>query len=253
MKNSLLLPQNIFSKIFFSELTTENNFEPVYLNSAIIATELTKMPNSLGLIPTLDLIRFKDLFVSSKNGISFNALLSNGYLHFKKGQDTIDEIFLKGDVSTNEVILSKILFKEFYDIDIKQTLLTDTQSHQEDNLFIVGDENFRDKLFKSGLSFSEEIIELVSAPYVNFVLVSASENLLKEFTQMHGTDFKVGHSESINLLLNDFPEESTEFISVNMQHIIFDFEEQDLEGIKTLLQMPYYHGLVKDMIDVKYV
>ena len=39
--------------------------------------------NAIGLIPSLDLLSFKDLFISSEIGISFNALLSNSYIHFK--------------------------------------------------------------------------------------------------------------------------------------------------------------------------
>jgi len=35
--------------------------------------------------------------------------------------------------------------------------------------------------------------------------------------------------------------------------VVFDFDKQDLEGMKQLLQLPYYHGIIKDLIDVKFV
>jgi hypothetical protein len=44
-----------------------------------------------------------------------------------------------------------------------------------------------------------------------------------------------------------------EFIVSNIQHLIFTFDEQDVEGIKLLLELPYYHGIIKEMIDIKFV
>jgi hypothetical protein len=253
MKKTLLLPQNIFSRIFFSELNREDNIQFQFLNSALIAQKLKDNPDMLGLIPVLDLLRFNDLFISSEIGISFNALLSNSYLHFKEGQESLNEIFLKGDVSSNEVILSKILFKEFYDVDVKHTLVADDLFHQHENLLIVGDENYQKELFLNGLSFAEEVIELISAPYVDFVLASSSENTIEDFTLKHKNEIQNGHPENLDDLLKDLPSSSIEFISVNLQHVIFDFEDQDLEGIKTIMQMPYFHGMIKDIPEVKFI
>ncbi len=249
----ILLPQNIFSKVFISELKESNAFELQFIPSSLVAKNLVHNPEAIGLIPTLDLLNHKDLFVSSEIGISFNALLSNSYLHFKEGQETVSEIFLRGDVSSNEVVLSKILFKELYEVDVKHTLVTDETPHQKDNLLIVGDENYEKELFLNGLSFSEEVIELISAPYVNFVLASSTESSIKKFSSEHKKDFEVGHSDAYEDLLKNLPVTSIDFISVNMQHVVFDFEDQDLEGIKSLLQLPYYHGIIKDMLEVKYV
>ena len=118
---------------------------------------------------------------------------------------------------------------------------------------IVGDENFEKELFSNGLSFTEEIIELISAPYVNFVLASSAESLLKDFVSDYKSNFTEGHSENFGNLFPGFPQASIDFLKVNIQHLIFDFEEQDIEGIKLLLQLPFYHGIIKDMIDVKFV
>jgi hypothetical protein len=214
---------------------------------------LNEDEHAVGLIPTMDLLNNKDLFVSGETGISFNALLSNSYIHFKGEQETIDELFMKGDVSTNEVILSKILFKEFYDVDIQTSLLKSTSMEKDDNVLIVGDENFEKELFLNGLSFAEEIIELINAPYVNFVLCSTSEDMIKNFVRIYKDNLTEGHPDNLKDMVSKLPQNSLDFISVNIQHVIFDFDEQDLEGIKSLLQMPYYHGMIKEMIDVKFV
>lgn len=253
MKTKFITPKNIFTKIFLSELNLPDNIQTEAVASSLISPKLLKDENAIGLIPTMDLLSFKDLFVSAEIGISFNALLSNSYIHFKDGQETIEEIFLKGDVSSNEILLSKILFKEFYDIDIKPTLIKDTSAHKEDNLLIIGDENYEKELFLNGLSFAEEVIELISAPYVNFVLAGSSEKLIKDFNASYKKNLQIGHTEKYEELLKGLTSTSLEFISVNIQHIVFDYEEQDLEGIKSLLQMPFYHGIIKDILEVKFV
>ncbi|MCS7053590.1 MAG: hypothetical protein NZM09_07620 [Ignavibacterium sp.] len=251
--NNFYLPENVFAKLLFNELSDVGEFSKKYLPSALISQNLKKDDNSIGIIPTLDLIHHPDFYVSSKIGISFNALLSNSYLHFRENQFTVDNLYVKGDVSSNEVILSKIFLKEMYDLDITPRLATENFPVYDENVLIVGDENFKDDLFLQGLSFSEEIIELIEAPYVNFILASKNEKLLKQFTEKHRNDFLDGHPSSFSDIFSNFGKNSFEFIQVNLQHVIFDFEEQDLEGIKILLQLPYYHGLIDDMIDLKFV
>ena len=253
MKTKFYLPQNIFSRILLSEIEDKSGFEYEFLPSSLIVKNISVNKESLGLIPTMDLISNKDLFVSSEIGISFDALLSNAYIYFNEAQKTIDELFLKGDVISNEVILSKILFKEFYDAEIKTTLLSRDTPDFNHNVLITGDENFAKELFLNGLSFSEEIIELIIAPYVNFVLAGSSDQAIKNFVDSHSENFKKAHSEDFSTLLPGFPQSSLDFLSVNIQHLVFDFDEQDIEGIKQLLQMPYYHGMLKEMIDVKFV
>lgn len=252
MTTKLILPENLFAKIFVSELLGSEKLQIEYAPSALISKRIIQDENSIGLIPTMDVITYKDIFISSEIGLSFNALLSNSYLHFKEGQESIEGIFLKGDICSNDIILSKVLFKEFYDVDIKSTLIYDKIENENENILIVGDENYEKELFLKGLSFSEEIIELISAPYVNFVLASSSENLLRDFTKNHKSNFSNGHPEKIETLLTGYPETSLDFISVNIQHVVYDLEDQDIEGIKTLLQLPYFHGIVKDMVDINF-
>jgi len=253
MNTKFFLPTNIFSRIFFDELKDENHLRIESVPSSLIAKKVNEEQNSVGLIPTLDVLSNKELFISSEMGISFDALLSNAYIHFKEEQTTIDEIFLKGDVTSNEVILSKILFKEFYDVDVKTTLHNQKMSDLSENILIVGDENFEREIFLNGLSLAEEIIELIDAPYVNFVLAGASEKVVKDFNVKFKSAFTNGHSEKYEELFPKLTQTSLDFLTVNIQHLVFDFDEQDLEGIKLLLQMPYYHGMIKDMIDVNFV
>lgn len=253
MKKKLFLPQNFYAKLFAAELNPDNDIEILTAPSALLSKNISENENSIALIPSLDLLSFKDFFISSRIGISFNALLSNSYLFFKEEQETINELSLIGDVTANEMILSKILFRELYDIDIQPRLIINSASLTNENFIQVGDKNFEEEVFLNGLSFSEEIIEMINAPYINFVLAGSSEKLLKDFVTQYENRFIEGHEESLSKINCGFSDLSKDFIAVNIQHVVFDFENQDLEGIKTLLQMPYYHGIVEDMFDIKFV
>lgn len=253
MNTNFYFPQNIFSNIFLSKIVDKSSLLFESAPASLIVKRILNEKEALGLIPTMDIINNKDLFVSSEIGISFDAMLSNSYIHFKEKQGTIEELSLKGDVTTNEVILSKILFKEFYEVDIKTTLLSSESVDFKDNILIAGDENYEKGLFVNGLSFAEEIIELINAPYVNFVLAGSSEEVLKKFTNKHLGNFKKFHPNNFNTSFPTFPQSSLDFLSVNIQHLIFDFDEQDVEGIKQLLKLPYFHGMIKEMIEVKFV
>jgi len=249
----LLLPDIIFSKIFRSELNITPDIITEIHPSAVISGKLFNESDAIGLIPTLDILTAKDLFISANIGFSFNALLSNSYLFFKEKQKSISEIFLYGDVTSNEVILSKILLKEFYDVDVKPTLLSRLPEDLNMNILVAGNFNFEKELFNSGVSLAEEITELIGAPYVNFVLASNSGSSVKKFNSGFLKMLAEGHAESFDKLFPNLPPSSLEYIKLNIQHLVFDFDEQDIEAIKLLLQLPFYHGIIKDMIDVKFV
>lgn len=253
MKTKFYLPKNIFSNFFLSKLEDKSGIESEFVPASLVAKKILMNEYSVGLIPTMDLVTNKELFVSSEIGISFDAMVSNAYIHFKEKQETIEELFLKGDITSNEVILSKILFKEFYDVNIKTTLMNREVTDFDNNLLIAGDENYEKELFLNGLSISEEIIELIDTPYVNFVLAGANEETVKNFAKIHKESLATTHSENISDLFPTLPQSSLDFLSVNIQHLIFDFDEQDIEGIKQLLQLPFFHGMIKEMIDVKFV
>ena len=85
------------------------------------------------------------------------------------------------------------------------------------------------------------------------MLAGSSDELLKNFVKSHKENLKKAHSKDFNALFPTFPQSSLDFLSANIQHLVFDFEEQDREGINLLLQMPYYHGMIKEIIDVKFV
>ncbi|NNG27300.1 MAG: hypothetical protein HKM87_07215, partial [Ignavibacteriaceae bacterium] len=50
-----------------------------------------------------------------------------------------------------------------------------------------------------------------------------------------------------------FSVETKSFIKENLPTVIYNLDEQDKEGIRQVVSLPYYHGIIKDMIDIKFV
>jgi predicted solute-binding protein len=248
----LYFPHNIFTRVLFDEFVDELKEKVNFLPSSILSKTLNDNKSSVGLIPTLELITNKDLFVSKSVGISFEGSLSNSFIYYEPGRKEIEKIKLAGDISSMEVILSKIIFKELYDSDIEIAIQTKLDSKISGNYLIAGDENFNNARFEKGISIAEEVIEIISAPFVNYVLASNDKNMLGEYSsKLLPVLDKIEYNNS------SLPEncnlKSSEFIKENFNSINYTLDEQDIAGINELLQLPYYHGLIKDLIEVNFV
>lgn len=250
----IFLPENIFSKILSRSLKNHASLNFIFVPAALLSKKLSENKEAISLIPTMDLINHPDFYVSRKVGITFDESISNSYIYFKRSEDKIKEIVLAGDVSSNEGILTKILFNETYEVEVELLFEKINGGTSSQSQVLVGDRNFIEGNLSSAISFTEEIIELISAPYVNFVLASQSELKLKE---LHSKYFdliaSIIASEIFEEIKNNYPLDSQNYLIENLQHVMFNFDEQDIEGIKSLLQLPYFHGIIGDLIEVKFV
>lgn len=250
----ILLPDNIFARILSSVLIDEDKIKLKYYPSSLLSKNAIEIKNAVALIPTMDLLNHKDFFVSSKLGISFDEPISNSYLYFNQEEKNLKEIVLTGDISTNEAILTKILISETYGIDVQLIIEKPNGGSSIKNHVLVGDRNYSERNINSAIGFTEEIIELISAPYINFVFASKSEDALKKFHSNYQSIISVLNPTKVFENMNEnFSISSKKYLAENLQHVVFNFDKQDLEGMKQLLELPYYHEIVNDMIDVKFV
>jgi predicted solute-binding protein len=251
---NIILPDNIFARIisscFHGELAKQISFLPTsQVTQTIINTDL-----SVGLIPVMDLLNHKDLFVSSKFGVSFEGALCNSYLYYLGEEKSFEKLSLYGDISSQEVILLKILFKELYGIDIQIEISTHLNNPENRNLLIVGDENFVRERFNKGISFAESMVETLSLPFVNYVFASKEkeelENFVKEIKDIDSLVYSRIEKGNFDKKIS---QTSEEYIKTNIASLILKFDEQDVEGIKQVLRLPYFHGIISDIVEVKFI
>ncbi len=250
----LIFPQNVFSKLIADNIPDELSPEFSFFPSAQLSAELLKNPDSAALIPAMDLINHKDLFISRKFGLSFEGALCNSYIYYNaKQQRELNDVYLTGDVSSQEVLLCKILFKELYDSAVNIHLMTDNNFSNK-NFILAGDQNFTGDIFVNGVSLAEEMIENLNLPYVNYVFAAVNEESLKKIQPF----FENIGEAVINSVENGqfgetFSDTAKEYFKNNFSSVITSFDEQDVEGLEQLLRLPYFHGLINDIIEVKYV
>lgn len=250
----LYFPDNIFTHLLSANLPAAVKNNIVFSPSSLIPGEIKKDHNSAGLITPTDLLTLPEILISSRLGISFEGAVSNSYIYFNPGQKDFNSIYLHGDITSLEVIVSKIFFRESYNSDVKVEILTDLKKSEGKNILVAGDENYTKLDFNNGLSFAEEMVDLLSLPYVNFIFASYNRKMI---TDMH--NLSAGISDKIYDLIEQekfgtgLPRTAMDFIKDNAPSLIYEFEDQDIDDVHQLIRLPYFYGLISDIIEPKFV
>jgi hypothetical protein len=249
----IISPDNYFARLFFHNFEKGSKDNIMFKSSSLITAELLKSGDSVALIPVTDLIRNRDLYISKSFGLSFEGALSNSYIYYNRGSKNITELNLAGDISSCEVILSKILFSELYNCEIEIILKTGSEFEQGKNYIITGDLNFNEDLLIKGFTFAEEVVELINQPYVNYVLASKDPESLQEFNSLAAVSVNKFLENSEEAVKEIILPNIREFFTANLSSLIFNFNEQDLEGIEQVLRLPFFHGIITDIIVLNFV
>lgn len=250
----LFLPPNIFAEIIKSFLVKNDDLDIQIMGSSLLSSQLELDKNAVALIPSLDLINHREIFVSSKAGISFDGILSNSYFYLSDNENrTLGNIFIRGDISINEIILTKILFEERFSANVEITLDTNKEPNFEQNTLVVGNENFTKWDYNSSISFSDQMAELLDLPYVNFLFASYNmQNLKRVESFFDNLDIKV--DEKISEILSIIPskEDVKNYIQNNLGSVYFEITANEMDALNEMLKLVYYHGILDDIFDVKF-
>lgn len=250
----IVLPQNIYSALLALEFPDELKVNVSIKESPLIAKELNEGKFDIGLIPSCDLLTHKELFVSKEYAISFDGPLSNSFLYFVPEQNDFSKVLLRGDISSNDLILSKILFSEQYGIEAELSIDTNQLDLDNKNYLIAGIENNDIMISKNGISFADQFADLIDYPYVNYVFASTDEQKIKDFNSKLGNvDEKVSTNleSSLNKLGVDAKLQA--LIKESKGAVYFDFTENEVEALNEMLKLPYYHGIIEDIVEVKFI
>lgn len=248
------MPKNIYTSILASELLKIEGIEITYKESSFISKDLEFNTSAVALIPSLDLINHRNLFVSDKLAISFDGALSNSYLYFVEGQKNIEKIFLWGDVSLNEILLTKILFSERYGANLEIALDPSKNPERGKDFIVVGDENYNAWDFEKAISLADEASELLDLPYVNYVFASPDREALEMFNKsINPVDAKI--EDQIENILNGIPltEQAKTFIKTNLGSLYYDMTDNEVNAVNELIRLVFYHGIIDDMFEVKFI
>ena len=169
-------------------------------------------------------------------------------------QNKFDKVFVRGDVTSNEIVLSKILFAENYGVESEIVLDTGNIDFHESNYLIAGQENNEFVVKQNAVSFSDQIAEFINYPYVNFVLSSVKQELITEINALsENIDEKIEVNIFKILDKMNFDETLNKYISENIDTVYYEMTENEVDGLLELLKLPYYHGVTEDLFELKLV
>ena len=251
-----LFPDNLFARFFTFSFSEEEKKEITFLPSAQLTAALGKEINAIVLIPTLDLLKNEDLFISKLGGVSFESEFCNSYFYFPASgeQKKVTEVSLAGDVSSIEAILCKILFAELYDQEVKISLSTNQDANTETPLLLVGDTNLANEKYLKGISFADEVIEILSAPFVNYVFAGKEKETVENFNNKFASLIPTLYESILPFLASlNYSDELKDKIRQEFSSFVFEFDSMDIDGIAQLTRLPYYHGMIQEIIELKFV
>ncbi|MDQ7815453.1 MAG: hypothetical protein RDU14_00335 [Melioribacteraceae bacterium] len=250
----LFLPSNIFSEILAAVLKKNDDLEINFKESSLITKELEKDTMAIGLIPSLDIINHKNLFISGKAGISFDGTLANSYFYLTKNeQRTLGTVAIRGDVSLNEIIFTKILFEERFSSEVEIALDTHKEPVKDQNTLVVGTENFKLWDYNNSISFADLMADLLDFPYVNFIFASQDQDQLSKLeTIIENIDSNI--EENISSYLKDlnYPDDVKLLVQENLGSVYFEMTPNETEALNELIKLVYYHGVIEEIFDIKF-
>lgn len=250
----LIMPKNIYSLILTSELQKIEGIEISYKESSLISKNLEFNTSAIALIPTLDLINHRSLFVSNQLAISFDGVLSNSYLYFVEGRKNIEKVFLRGDVSLNEILLTKILFSEKYSANLEIALDPSKNPETGKDFIVVGDENYSSWDVENAISLADETAELLDYPYVNYVFASPDREAMEVFNKLiDGFDSRI--EDQIDNILDSLvlSDKTKAFIKTNFGSLYYDMTDNEVNAVNELIKLIFYHGIIDDIFEVKFI
>jgi len=253
MRLRLGIPDTIFAEIFVSAFPKEFFAVSRHGNHGLL--ELLELGEiDLALIPSLEIIGTDNLFVSGKFGIAFDGPVSDDYVYFPKDEKNLAKVGLAGNVSMNEVVLSKVLFLENYNLEIEQKVLSSLKEVEDSTLISSGDINLANGNYTHGESFSELVAEFIDAPYLKFVLVSTvKENIEFVNNQVAGLEEQLEITAKSILEKKGFTRQVSDFITGNFNSIYFELTEIEVNGYEDLRKIPFYYGLIEELKEIAFV
>ena len=250
----LFIPNNFYSNSIAELLYGDKRYEISFLQSSLISDKISKETDSVGLIPTTDLIKKNNLFVSKSFGISFEGSLCNSYIYFNSNEKNIKEFYSLGDVSSVDIIIAKILFDEIYESVLDLKISSDISILNAKNSLLIGKDNFINERFSKGVSFSEEFVDAFSVPFVNYVFASLSGNNIAELNNtLEGVNDSVYDIIESNNFGSEYSQITRDYIKENISSFIFNLKDEDIEGMKFILQLPFFKGITNDLTELKLI
>ena len=246
------LPNNLFANMLASVFPREF-FSFYYLSNSEILKELVNEKIDLAITPSLEILNEDNLFVSKKIGVAFDGPLSDDYIYYSGKEDLIS-IKLAGSVSLNEILLTKLIFRENYGIELNQEVVKRVPEKIEENYLISGNVNFEKSLYEKGDSLAEHVAQFLDAPYLKYIVVSKrKENIEMLHQNIYNPESEIELSFPSLLKALGFEEKVIDFVKSNFDGLYFELTQNEIDSFDEMRKIPFYYGLFEEVKEIAFV
>ena len=119
---------------------------------------------------------------------------------------------------------------------------------------ITGIENNDYLLKHNGVSFSDQFAELIDYPYVNFVLAAKEKQILLDFSnELKELDTQIENELDLYIDKLDLKSNLRTHLIENFDSIYYELTDNELDGLNEMLRLPYYHGIIKEVVELNLI
>ncbi len=80
------------------------------------------------------------------------------------------------------------------------------------------------------------------------MFVSKDPEIIKQFNSLAAVPVNKFLKNPEDAIKEIIPPNIQEYFTANLSGLIFKYNEQDIEGIEQVLRLPYFHGIINDII-----
>ncbi len=241
---------NIYTRLLFSAITNAE-IKVTFMQNNSLQKAFSDNLYDLYLLPSLEITQTNNLFVSKKIGIAFDGFLSPDYIFYSQSEN-LKKMNLIGDYSMNEIILSKVVFREVFAQEIE--IIIEKNTNTNDNLIVCGNSNFTQNKFEKGDSLSELISNYLDAPYLKYIFVSKSKEPIVKINQFAEI---IGEKEFADITKNEyfieFSENVLEILKSEWDSIYFSLTDLEIDAFEEFRKIPFYYGLADEMKELAFI
>ncbi len=236
-----------------------NDFQLSFDIPRVCAEKLSKQEISLGLIPSIEFARIKNLKIVPKLCISSKEYVKSVELFFNEDLQNIQKIAVDSSSRTS-VALLKILCRELYEIEpefIEHEPDLSEMLKVADAALIIGDKALYEH-DKTQLRYdlAEDWVSLTGSPFVFAFWAGISDLVTKEDVEIlqKSKDFGIRNKSAIaQICSKQNPNFTPEFYeNYFTENIFYEMAEEEIKGLTTFYELAFYHGLIQDIPDLDF-
>lgn len=240
-----------------------SKFRLDYASPTTLASKMREGALDLAFLSPIDYaLNSSDYSIIPGIGVSSPTADRSVLLGFHQGLKNIGTVAV-ADASTSEVVLTRIILKEKHEIDPtfvplppSSLLSVEAMLDRADAALITGDDGpLKGYAFQSAFDLVDEWLDLTGLPFVHGFWVLRPNALSEEGVRDLRTSKERGINglEEIAAAAAGATQTPIDRVQDFLKSLTFDLDDEDVDALRQFLRFAFYHGMIADVPELKFV